>query len=256
MQLAFVLLAKNVELDPERIRAALVRVWNEPIAYETEAETSDALSFTIGERDSLILMPIAAPVPDGEAEVMAEYSISSLGTGWQLGGHEAHLAVTLKTLNEEDKEPPVRRLLRFSRLLAGVVDGVDDAVGIYWGAAHATHDPDFFRDMAMEEGLVPVHLWNGVSIASNEERVSLLSLGMKQLGQPNLKLTGPRAEGDAIIGFFFDLLEYAANRGAAVADGETVGRSAGEKLIVRHEPSPIAEGETIWCVDLPELGPG
>lgn len=248
MQLAFVLLAKKVELDPERIRAALVRVWNEPIATVANAENGEALSYSIGERDTLILMPIAAPIPDGEAEAMAEYSISSLGTGWQLGHHEAHLVATL---NEEDKQPSVRRLLRFSRLLTGVIDGVDDAVGIYCGDAHATHDPDFFRDMAMEEGLVPVHLWNGVSIASNQEQVSLLSLGMKQLGQPNLKLTGPRAEGDAIIGLFFNLLEYAANRGAAVADGETVGRTAGEKLIVRHEPSPVAEGETIWCVDLP-----
>jgi hypothetical protein len=237
-----------VELDPERIRAALARVWNEPIAIGASADNGEALSCSIGERDSLLLMPVAAPIPEGEAEVMAEYSISTLGTGWQLGIHEAHV---IATLNEEDQGPSVRRLLRFSRLLTGVVDGVDDAVGIYWGAAHATHDPDFFRDMAMEESLVPVHLWNGVSIAGNEERVSLLSLGMKQLGQPNLKLTGPRAVGDAIIGLFFNLLEYAAKRGAAPADGESVGRSAAENLIVRYEPSPIAEGETIWCVDLP-----
>ena len=27
--------------------------------------------------------------------------------------------------------------------------------------------------------------------------------------------------------------------------------SADEKLVVRHEPSPVTEGETVWCVDLP-----
>jgi len=248
MQLAFVLLEKNVELDPVRVRMALSRVWDEPIAVAAGSGEADALSFSIGERDALILMPIPAPIPDGEAETMAGQSISSLGTEWQLRTHEAHLIVTLQ---EEDNRATARRLLRFSRLIAGVVDGVDGVLGIYCGEAHATHDPDFFRDMAMDDSLLPVHLWNGVSIAGNEERVSLLSLGMKQLGQPNLKLTGPRAEGSAILSYFFNLLEYVAKRGAPIAHGEAVGRSAEEKIVVRHEPSPVAEGESVWCVDLP-----
>lgn len=248
MQLAFVLLATPVELDPARIRAALARVWNEPVAIAAGSDEKEALSFSVGERDTLILMSVATPVPDGEAETMAGYSISSLGTDWQLGPHQAHLVATLQ---EENESPPAQRLLRFSRLLAGVIDGVDGVVGIYDGEAHATHDPDFFRDMAMEERLLPVHLWNGVSIAGNAERVSLLSLGMHQLGQPNLKLTGPRTEGNALIDFFFNLLEYAAQRGSVVADGETVGRSAAEKLVVHYEPSPVDAGETVWCVDLP-----
>ena len=69
-----------------------------------------------------------------DPEAMAGYSISSLGTGWQLRTHEAHLVATLQ---EADETPTVRRLLRFSRLLAGVVDGVDGVLGIYCGLAHA-----------------------------------------------------------------------------------------------------------------------
>jgi hypothetical protein len=247
MQLAFVLLSNPVDLDPVRVRLALARAWDEPITPASGSGEDGALSFSVGERNTLILMPVAAPVPDGEAEAMAGYSISSLGTDWQPSPHNAQI---IATLQEEDTHPSTRRLLRFSRLLAGVIDGVDGVVGIYCGEAHATHDPDFFRDMAMEESMLPVHLWNGVSIAANEERVSLLSLGGKQLGQPDLKLTGPRADGAALIDFFFNLLEYAAKRGEPVAEGETVGRSAEEKLVVRHEPSPISEGETVWCVDI------
>jgi hypothetical protein len=248
MQLAFALLEKNVDLDPARIRACLARTWDEPITVAAESGRDGAISFAIGERDTLILMPIPAPIPDGEAEAMAGYSISSLGTGWQLGSHEGHVVVTLQ---EEDSGLSPQRLLRFSRLLAGVIDGIDDVVGIYSGEAHATHDPDFFRDMAMEDSIVPVHLWNGISVAGDDKTVSLLSLGMKQLGQPNLKLTGPSAEGSALIGFFFNLLEYAAKRGAAVEDGSTVGRTDQEKLVVRHETSPIDDRDTVWCVDLP-----
>ena len=97
--------------------------------------------------------------------------------------------------------------------------------------------------MAMADDILPVHLWNGVSIAANDERVSLLSLGMKQLGQPNLKLTGPRAEGNELVGYFFNLLEYAAKRGTPVADGETVGRSADEdRALLDALGMPVAEG--------------
>jgi hypothetical protein len=247
MQLAFGLLQKNADLDPARIRAALAKVWDEPIAIVEGSGESEILSFSVGTRDTLTLMQVSAPIPDGEAEAMAGYSISSLGTDWQIAAHEAHLVATL----QEEDGTSIGRLLRFTRLLAGIIESVDSVLGIYWGEAHATHDPDFFRDMAMADDLLPVHLWNGVSIAVNEDRVSLLSLGMKQLGQPNLKLTGPRAEGNELVGYFFNLLEYAAKRGTPVADGETVGRSAEEKLVVRYEPSPVAEGETVWCVDLP-----
>jgi len=251
MQLAFILLAEPVELDPARIRSALAKAWDEPIAVSEGTGETGVAAFSIGETDSFFLMPVAAPIPDNEAEAMAEYSVSSLGTGWQPRAHESHL---IATLQEGDTETALRRLSRFTRLLAGTIDSVDHVLGVYWGDAHATHDPDFFRDIAMDDTLLPVHLWNGVSFAGDGERVSLLSLGMAQLGQPDLKLTGPRSDGNAVIAYFFDLLSYAASRGQAIAEGETVGRSAGEKLVVRHEPSPLAEGRTIWCVDLPLPG--
>ena len=49
----------------------------------------------------------------------------------------------------------------------------------------------------------------------------------------------------------FDLLTYLANRGVAIPDGDTVGRSADEKLKVRYVPSPIDESKKVWRVELP-----
>src|SRR5262245_42286888 len=40
------------------------------------------------------LMPLA--VPKGEADDAARFSVSALGTGWQLPAHSAHLIVTLR----------------------------------------------------------------------------------------------------------------------------------------------------------------
>ena len=78
----------------------------------------------------------------------------------------------------------------------------------------------------------------------------LLSLGMAQLRLPNLLLTGPLGRKDDAVEWFLSLLEYAAARCAVPKDGETVGRSADECMLVRHVPSPRDENDTVWRVEM------
>ncbi len=59
-------------------------------------------------------------------------------------------------------------------------------------------------------------------------------------------LTAPEA-----LLYFFDLLAYAIRPGAAVPAGQTVGRTADEKLRVRDERSPVDATKQVWRVDLP-----
>lgn len=192
------------------------------------------------------LMPM--PVPTGEADDAARYSLSTLGTGWKLGPHKAHLVVTLRSA---ETDTPLDALNRFTSLLAAVTEA-SSAVGVYWGNAGATHDPKFVIHTAAEQGIVSrMMLWTGVSIARDgESRVSLLSLGMKQLGLPNLLLTAPRGNLQSVLATFFDLLAYVADRGKPLPEGDTVGRSEGERLPVRYVPSPTEPSERVWRVDL------
>ena len=43
------------------------------------------------------LMPV--PVPKGEADDAARFSVSATGTGWKLPDHKAHLIVSLQNIN-------------------------------------------------------------------------------------------------------------------------------------------------------------
>jgi hypothetical protein len=95
-------------------------------------------------------------------------------------------------------------------------------------------------------------LWSGVSVARQKDgRLSLLSLGMKQLNLPDLLLIGGPSGANAAMATMFDLLAYVAQRGAALPDGDTVGRSAHEKLPVRYVSSPLDSTKKVWRVELP-----
>lgn len=93
-------------------------------------------------------------------------------------------------------------------------------------------------------------LWTGVSVARRRGRLSLLSLGMGQLNLPDLLLLAPPS-GNATLETFFDLLAYLANRGTAMPEGDTVGRTAEERLKVHYVDSPVNPGKIVWRVELP-----
>lgn len=63
-------------------------------------------------------------------------------------------------------------------------------------------------------------------------------------------IVAPNGRASEALPFLFDLVAYVLERGAAIADGETVGRSAREKLAVRYVPSPIDPGGRVARVEL------
>jgi hypothetical protein len=190
------------------------------------------------------LMPV--PVPNHEADEAERYSVSALGGRWKLPPHNAHLVVLA-----QDGGNPLRRLDAFTSILAAVVEA-SPAVGVYCGNAGATHDPTFFRKLAREHDTGSrLPLWSGVSIAREEDgRLSLLSLGMKQLELPDLLLVAPSGKADEALPMLYDLLAYVVSRGRPLPEGDTVGRSPAEKLPVHYVPSPVDPKVKVWRVEL------
>jgi hypothetical protein len=188
---------------------------------------------------------IPAPVPKGEAEEAVRYSVSALDRKWKLPPHKAHLVVTLHAQGDA-----LTRISLLTSILAAIAES-SSAVGIYWGDAGATHDPKFFRDIAKERTtMVRLALWTGISIAREGQRYSFLSLGMKQFDLSDLLLVVPLAKSKDGIPFMFDLLGMAVEGGKPLPEGDTVGRTATEKLPVHYVPSPVDPKVKVWRVEL------
>ena len=249
MRIAFVLTADNATLTTEEVIAAYREI--APSGPVLLADVSDAtkenmVTFKLGKSDAVHVAAMPAPVPEGEADEAAQYSITSLGTGWELPEHGAHFVVALQ---EGEEHSAVDSLRLLTRVVAAVAKA-SDAVGVYWGDAHATHEPEFFIDVARDD--LPVMLWTGLSIASEEnDRLSLLSMGMDQLNLPDLMLTSPQQGANEALRFFFDMLVFVIRREAALPDGDTIGRKPGEKLPIRYVTSPADEDAQVWRVDFP-----
>ena len=256
LNLAFVLLAEpRLPAGSDVVEAFMAFNTGEQCIRLIESESgspaaSDILHFDLGADRLAYAMLLPMPVPKQEADDAARYSISAMKNGWKLPIHNAHLIVTEA---QAGSPTTVEDLSSFTSLLAAVAHA-SGAVGVYLGNAGATHRADFFISMAREEGLLPrVMLWNGVSIAQDRDgKVSILSLGMQQLGLPNLLLVAPRATANNALGFLFDSLCYLVSRGSPLPDGDTIRRDADERLKVRHVPSPIDARKTVWRVEIPE----
>lgn len=247
--IAFVLLHTARLPDPADLTNAFQRMApnGETLSYEGDEEAG-ILDLSNGDRALIALMD--RPVPDGEAEHYEPYSLGTFCKRNSLQAHHAHILIVFHT---DEDTPTNTRLLRFTAVLAAIVDS-SPATGVYWGDAGATHSPDFFIDAAEidDPTTLPIALWSGLSVAREEDgRISFLSTGMTLLGLPNLYLiAGKESEADAVDNAY-NLLHYIAQRGEALPDGDTIGRSETEKIQVRYVPSPTIPEEEVWRVEFP-----
>jgi|GEM_PF-1927516 len=217
LNLAFVLLSEPREPDAMAIALAY-REFAEPgeeLLFEPEEPRDPAgiqvvaLALRSGEKSFVALMP--APVPNGEADEGVQYSLSRFRNDWDLPKHLAHLVVTF---HGTPKSTPIERLSRFTSLLAAVIKA-SPAVDVYWGNSGATHDPDYFLTIAAEPDLAPkMTLWSGMSMAREEDgRFSLLSLGMGQLGLPDLLMVADEDSVGSALEWMYDLLFMSPSAG-------------------------------------------
>jgi hypothetical protein len=80
----------------------------------------------------------------------------------------------------------------------------------------------------------------------------MLTVGMRrQLGMMEMRVSAPQRDLVEYVDAMFGFLAYAARRGSAVPEGDTIGRSAGEHLKVRYERSPVDPKQKVWRVDFP-----
>ena len=250
--LAFVLLQAAELPRPEDVLSAY-RILAPPEEQVLGApEVKDGgLSFQVGKDGFAVVGMMPVPVPNGEAAAAFERSFSSgLAEYRELRPHTAHLVVVL---NDAGGRTRYQGLTRFTYLLAAVARA-SNAVAIYWGAAHATHDARYFLDRAEQRDPdLMMGLWTGLEITrEGSDRLSVVTCGMRdQLGLMELRVTAPLRSGEASVLRMFDFLAYAARRGAALPDGDTIGRDANERLKVRHERSAGDPKQKVWRIDFP-----
>lgn len=252
MRVSFVLLPAAVPLDGEAIARSHLRRFPQATRLVPEPPGAHAGPLVLRLQDDsgdVMLMPAPIAIATGEVEAAAQLSLTALSESAGLAPHTAHVIVTFR--GERERAPADEAFL-LAQVTAAVAEATG-AVGVYWGMGHVAHPAGFFIETVSElEQPLPALI--GLSVASDAAGPSLLSVGMEQFGLPDmLVLADPRGASDA-MGFLMDIQSYVLERGEALPDGDTVGRSAQERIQVRYVPSPADGSVQVVQLDLRRPG--
>ncbi|MCY1021133.1 DUF4261 domain-containing protein [Pyxidicoccus sp. MSG2] len=251
MRVSFVLLSMAVPLDGEAISRSHLELSSEAtrlVPEETLEDGITSLRLQDGSGD-VILAPVPVPIPTGEVEASAALSLASFASMPGLAPHAAHVIVTFR---DEARRAPAAEALVLAQVTAAVAHATG-AVGVYWGMGHVAHPAEFFIDAVRDLDL-PLPALIGLSIVRDGKGLSVLSVGMEQFELPNMLVLADKAQGGEVIKFLFDMQGYVLKRGKALPDGDTVGRTAEERLRVRYVPSPTDASAQVVQVDMRKPG--
>lgn len=241
MELSFILVTDATDPDPAAVIASGARLG---LAMR---HTGDApLSFDVEGRGQLIAMLMPGPHPDVPH---MPTGVTSPATDVAAAA-PAHFVLTALEVEGSPRE----RDLVMAALTATIIDNTD-AVGAMLGHGSVFHKAPLFAEMAalgIEQGELPVEIAVDIRVARESETLmSFLTHGMERYGREELYVTCP-IQGTGALDFVFGLVRWMlSDLERPFPTGDTVGRSAEEKLVIQRVDNPTGEGQPVIRLDLP-----
>ncbi len=242
IDLAFVLLREPGLPDPAAVVAS-ARSLGIALTADPGAD-SVTQAYSLADDATLIVAlmpphPDAGDMPPGPTSVPPD----------EVAACRAHLIVTAQGLTGDE----MARDTRMAALTAAVIDHVP-AVGAMLAHGVVFHKAALFRDMAklgVEQGALPSEIAVDITAArESETRMSFLSHGMVRYGREEFYVTCP-IQGKGALDFVFGMVRWLlTDRTKHLPTGDTVGRSATEKLLIQRVPNPTGRGPAVIRLDL------
>jgi len=233
----FVLARTTDPCDPTAAREAVAEIFGPEFSAEVTDDTMVAVACGAETIGFLALMPI--PIPGGEAEVHADGNFLWPNGREEAAAHRAHVIVTVAGGSADST--PVESALALSKL-ALVALRLFDGIGVYWGAASVCNSRPTFESACegMNEEQLPVLVWLRFQFIRDDDGATFFyTLGMPPFGLMDIEVDRVEGEPGELFGFVVDIAHYLLQSGPVIADGNTVGGSEEERIVVRHQPSRL-----------------
>jgi hypothetical protein len=133
---------------------------------------------------------------------------------------------------------PLERHVWLTKFI-GAVTELSDAAGIYWGNGTVVHHPDMFCERAESltaDNPFPL-LWIDMRLWQEAQSIRFATTGLFAFGLPEVEVDRAACTPDELFAFCGSVVSYVLERGSAIPDGDTIGRSVTEKVKVRHSAS-------------------
>jgi hypothetical protein len=243
MELAFVTIERAVMPEPDRVVASA-----EALGLTMSCTDREAQSQTY-EVDGATMIVSLMPAPHPDAPTMPVGPTSP--TTEESTAARAHLMVVVM---RPDEAPALQVDTEVAALLSTVIDHVP-AVGAMLAHGVVFHKARLYADMAKlghEHGALPVEVAVDVTAArESAERMSFLTHGLARYGREELYVSCP-IQGKGALDFIYGLARWMlSDPDRQFPDGDTVGRTAEEKIRIARVPNPRGEGSPVIKLDLP-----
>ncbi len=187
--------------------------------------------------------PMPAPIPWCDLEGPCQTARWWPEAEQVLRKHTHHFIVSLMG----GPDGPLERHIWLTKFVAAVME-LSDAAGVYWGSGTVVHSPKLFCDLAevaSPDDFMP-QLWIDMRIWGDEKhRVYFATTGMAAFGLLEIEVDGAKWDPSELAEFCGNIATYVIKRGESIPDGNTLGRSAKEKIKVRHAPSMWARAGAV-----------
>ena len=215
--------------------------------YSAAYEEKNIVTVARGAETVGFLAHMPAAIPGGEAEENAASNFLWPNGREEAATHHAHVIVTNIGGIEQS---PIQSAITVSQL-ALVALRLFDGIGVYWGNASVCNSravfEDFCRDMSEEQLPVPVWLRFQL-VGASDNAIGIYTLGMSQFDLMDIEVDRCSMDVGDLFEFVSNIAHYLIQSGPVIADGNTVGGSAEERILVHHRPSMIDKKKKVYKI--------
>lgn len=242
----FVLCRSEEPGDLSQASAVIAQVFGR--GHSAEVSEKNIVSVMRGKDLVGFLAPMPAPIPNQEAEDNADRNFLWPDGREEAAAHRGHVIVT--NFGSEE-QTPIQSALAVTRLALAALQ-LFDGIGVYWGNASVCNSREVFESFCedISEEHVPTPVWLRFQLVStdDEDEVGIYTLGMNQFGLMEIEVDRCGMDLQELFEFVSNLAHYLVQSGPVIADGNTVGGSAEEKILVRHRPSMVDRSRRVYKV--------
>lgn len=246
--LAYVLLeGKSFPFD-----AFLAHLGETPIAgaraEDIDGPNEGVCQFVLGdELVSVVLLPCQYPLDELEGPMQTSLLWPQDEPIEQLGEHQSHLLIVL---NRGQGDPVGRRLMLTA--VTGLAAGQQGAKAVYWPEATHLIYPPLFAEMAADIAdpeAPPLMLWLDLRVFLNDDGTSgLFTTGMQPLGHMEIEIPRIEMEPGELREWVLTIVYYLLENGPVLNDGDTIGATDDQRILIRHQPSQFGHEGDVICL--------
>jgi hypothetical protein len=162
--------------------------------------------------------------------------------------HRSHLLVTMIG----GAADPVRRRLILTAVtaLAAKQPGV---MAVYWPESTLVVFPPLFVDMAEQfhtPESPPLHLWVDLRVFRNDDGTTGgFTTGLSWLGHMEIEVPRTEMQPRELNDWLMNIIFYMLENGPVLKDGQTIGATAEQNVLIRHCPSSFGHAGKVIRLD-------